>query len=91
MWSSVVLLSGTILIPDISGFTKFVNETEFSAGREITRQLLQGIINNNILNLEISEIEGDAVLFYTKNTLTPIQIKNQYEIMLEGFSEKLRS
>ncbi|WP_394341609.1 DUF2652 domain-containing protein [Salegentibacter salinarum] len=57
----------------------------------MTRQLLQGIINNNILNLEISEIEGDAVLFYTKNTLTPIQIKNQYEIMLEGFSEKLRS
>ena len=81
---------GTILIPDISGFTKFVTETEFAAGREITRQLLQVIINNNILNLKISEIEGDAVLFYIKDSLTPIQIKDQYEIMLEKFREKVK-
>ncbi|WP_051907806.1 DUF2652 domain-containing protein [Flavimarina sp. Hel_I_48] len=80
---------GTLLIPDISGFTKFVNETEFNAGREITKQLLQVILNNNILDLKISEIEGDAVLFYTKVPLTPIQIKNQYEVMLESFTEKI--
>jgi len=81
--------NGTILIPDISGFTKFVNETEFAAGREIIRQLLQVIINNNVLNLKISEIEGDAILFYTKHPLTPIQIKDQYEIMLGRFREKV--
>lgn len=81
--------SGTILIPDISGFTKFVNETEFATGREITRELLQVIINNNILDLKISEIEGDAILFYIKDRLTPMQIKDQYEIMLGRFREKV--
>lgn len=79
---------GTILIPDISGFTKFVNETEFAVGREIIRQLLQVIIHSNSLNLKISEIEGDAILFYTMHPLTPIQIKGQYEVMLAGFREK---
>ena len=81
---------GTILIPDISGFTKFVNETEFTTGREITRQLLQVIINNNVLDLKISEIEGDAILFYIKDSLTPVQIKDQYEIMLSSFRKKVK-
>lgn len=81
--------NGTILIPDISGFTKFVHETEFTAGREIIRELLQVIINNNVLNLKISEIEGDAILFYTKHPLTPLQIRDQYEIILDGFREKV--
>lgn len=80
---------GTILIPDISGFTKFVNETEFSTGREITRQLLEVIISYNILELKISEIEGDAILFYTERTLTPIQIKEQYELMVDRFRAKV--
>lgn len=81
---------GMILIPDISGFTKFVEETEFGAGREITRQLLQVIIHYNVLDLKISEIEGDAILFYTDQALTPIQIKEQYELMLDRFRDKVR-
>lgn len=84
------LFKGMILIPDISGFTKFVKETEFGAGREITRQLLQVIINYNILDLKISEIEGDAILFYTDQALTPIQIKEQYELMLDRFQDKVK-
>lgn len=80
---------GTILIPDISGFTKFVKETAFSTGREITRKLLHVIIDHNILNLEISEIEGDAVLFYKKSSLSPIQIKQQFEVMLQAFRKEV--
>lgn len=80
---------GTILIPDISGFTSFVNETEFDTGREITRRLLKVMIESNILNLEISEIEGDAVLFYKKNQITLTQIKFQFESMLNNFNAKI--
>lgn len=80
---------GTILIPDISGFTKFVTRTEFSVGQEITKQLLEVIIRNNILNLKISEIEGDAVLFYKKNALSLTQIQKQFERMLYMFDEKV--
>ena len=55
-----------IFIPDISGYTKFVTETETKHSKHIITELLEVIINANTLKLQISEIEGDAVLFYRK-------------------------
>ncbi len=53
-----------LFIPDISGFTKFVHETEISHSEHIIRELLESLIDANEMDLQISEIEGDAVLFY---------------------------
>ena len=55
---------GLLFIPDISGFTRFVNESEIDHSRLIIQELLEIIINANQIGLEISEIEGDAILFY---------------------------
>ena len=55
---------GLLFIPDISGFTRFVNETEIDHSRLIIQELLELLINANETGLEISEIEGDAILFY---------------------------
>ena len=55
---------GLLFIPDISGFTQFVNEVEIEHSRFIIQQLLEVLIKANELGLEISEIEGDAILFY---------------------------
>jgi hypothetical protein len=55
---------GLLFIPDISGFTQFVNETEIDHSRVIIQELLEILINANQIGLEISEIEGDAILFY---------------------------
>lgn len=55
---------GLLFIPDISGFTRFVNETEIEHSRLIIQELLEILINANQMGLEISEIEGDAILFY---------------------------
>lgn len=55
---------GLIFIPDISGFTRFMNETEIGHSQVIIQELLEIIINANQIGLEISEIEGDAILFY---------------------------
>ena len=55
---------GLLFIPDISGFTRFVNESEIEHSRLIIQELLELLINANQLGLEISEIEGDAILFY---------------------------
>ena len=54
---------GLLFIPDISGFTRFINETEIDHSRLIIQELLELLINNNTTGLEISEIEGDAILF----------------------------
>ena len=55
---------GLLFIPDISGFTRFVNETEIGHSRLIIQELLEILINANQIGLEVSEIEGDAILFY---------------------------
>lgn len=55
---------GTIFIPDISGFTKFINETEIGHSQHIIAELLDLIIEETGTYFEISEIEGDAILFY---------------------------
>lgn len=55
---------GLLFIPDISGFTRFVTETEISHSRLIIQELLELLINANQIGLEVSEIEGDAILFY---------------------------
>jgi len=55
---------GLLYIPDISGFTKFVTQTEIEHSNEIISDLIEVIIKSNMLELKVSEIEGDAVLFY---------------------------
>ena len=55
---------GLLFIPDISGFTRFVTETEIGHSRSIIQELLEILINANQIGLEVSEIEGDAILFY---------------------------
>ena len=55
-----------IFIPDISGYTKFITETEAKHSKHIIVELLEVIIGANNLGMQISEIEGDAVLYYRK-------------------------
>ena len=53
-----------LFIPDISGFTQFVTDTEIKHSHSIIAELLEIIIDSNQLELTVSEIEGDAILFY---------------------------
>jgi hypothetical protein len=55
---------GLLFIPDISGFTRFVTDMEIEHSRHIIQELLEILIDSNELGLEVSEIEGDAILFY---------------------------
>lgn len=55
-----------ILIPDISGFTDFTTATEIDHSSHIINELLELIVESNKSDFTLSEIEGDAVLFYRK-------------------------
>src|SRR5258705_11421522 len=77
---------GLIFIPDISGFTRFINETEIEHSRHIIQELLEIIINANQTGLEISEIEGDAILFYRYGNAPNLQeLYKQVEKMFWEF------
>ena len=54
---------GLLFIPDISGFSRFVSQTEIEHSRLIIQELLETLINANQMGLEVSEVEGDAILF----------------------------
>ena len=53
-----------LCIPDISGFTHFMSNNDFKLGAKVIPSLLNKIVYSNDIGLKISEIEGDAVLFY---------------------------
>ena len=81
---------GLLFIPDISGFSKFVNEVEIEHSRFIIQQLLDLLINANDSGLEISEIEGDAILFYKFGEPDQLEsLYNQVEKMFRAFHQYL--
>ncbi len=79
-----------LFIPDISGFTKFVNKTEVQHGQHVITELLEILIDANFLELELSEIEGDALFFYKQGDL-PNQaiIADQARTMFLKFHQHL--
>jgi len=80
-----------IYIPDISGFTRFVNDTEIQHSQHIIEELLEIILQSNDLNFEVSEIEGDAVLFYREgDPPQPNQISRQIKNMFLNFHSYLQ-
>lgn len=79
-----------LFIPDISGFTRFVSRTDIEHSRLIIQELLESLINANQIGLEISEIEGDAILFYKYGDTPDLEsLYRQVEKMFCEFHRQL--
>ncbi|MDJ1468210.1 DUF2652 domain-containing protein [Cytophagaceae bacterium DM2B3-1] len=85
-----VVRDGLILIPDISGYSEFVSQTDIRLGQSIVYRLLSAIIQANELDMKIAEVEGDAVLFYRYGPPPSVSmILKQFEQMRNAFNEVL--
>ena len=62
--SSNIPQPALLFIPDISGFTQFVQATDVAHSQHIIEELLEKLIESNEIGLQVSEVEGDAILFY---------------------------
>ena len=83
--------STLFLIPDISGFTKFVKQTEVLHGQHIITELLEILIDANELGLTLSEIEGDALFFYKQDGMpNKNDLIRQSQAMFTKFHQHLR-
>jgi len=81
---------GLLFIPDISGFTNFINKVEIDHSRLILQELLEILINSNQMGLEVSEIEGDAILFYKYGQPPKLdELYKQVEKMFREFHKHL--
>jgi len=79
-----------ICIPDISGFTQFMSDVDFELTSKVIPSLLNNIIYSNEIGLKVSEIEGDAVLFYRPGELPPFeQLVSQCQYFYTAFYEQL--
>jgi Protein of unknown function (DUF2652) len=81
---------GLLFIPDISGFTRFVNQTDIEHSSLIIQELLEVLINSNQMGLQVSEIEGDAILFYKYGELPGMEtLYSQVQKMFCDFHKRL--
>ena len=80
-----------LFIPDISGFTEFVHHTEISHSRHIISELLEVLIDSNAYQLELAEIEGDALFFYKVDDNVDVEmLKKQIQDMYIAFHTHLK-
>ena len=79
-----------LFIPDISGFTKFIQTTEANHSQHVIAELLELLIESNTLDMNLAEVEGDALFFYKENFI-PSQEKllAQIETMFTAFYSHL--
>ncbi len=83
--------STLFFIPDISGFTKFINETEIEHSQHIIKDLLELLVDADVLGLTVSEFEGDAILFFKKGEPPSLnKFLEQAEKMFVGFHTHLK-
>ncbi|AWV98456.1 DUF2652 domain-containing protein [Arcticibacterium luteifluviistationis] len=79
-----------LFIPDISGYTKFINHTDVEHSRHIVSELLEVLLDKNTLNLELAEIEGDALFLYKLQSTSTIEdVWAQAKKMFIAFHEHL--
>jgi len=78
-------------MPDISGFTKFVNNTEIEHGTHIIAELLELLIDSATIDLELVEIEGDALFMFTSKIPDYKQLLELTTTMLENFHVHTKS
>ena len=80
-----------IFIPDITGFTKFVQSTATRHSQHIISELLETLLDSNHLGLDIAELEGDAIVFYKYAQMPSLDaLLFQAKRMFENFHQQLQ-
>ena len=78
-------------IPDISGYTNFIQTTEIEHSQHVIAELLEALIEANVENLKLAEIEGDALFFYKENKVpSQERLLAQIERMFKAFYGHLK-
>lgn len=84
------MANSLLFIPDISGFTHFVQNTEVEHSQHVIAELLEVLIHANTLDLQLAEIEGDALFFYRMDLPSQEKLLAQIEIMFTAFYSHLK-
>ncbi len=79
-----------LFLPDISGYTKFIQTTEIEHSQHVISELLEILISANTEDLKLAEIEGDALFFYKEGEIpSQERLLVQIESMFTAFYSHL--
>lgn len=79
-----------LFLPDISGFTEFVQTTEVAHSQHVISELLEVLVEANTQNLQLAEIEGDALFFFREDIPSQEKLLAQVETMFTAFYGHLK-
>jgi uncharacterized protein YndB with AHSA1/START domain len=82
------LQEGALVLADISGYSKFVAQTEVDHSWSILHELLDTVVRSVHGRMDVSQVEGDAILFITGMT-TP-EVISAIEGTFVAFHRRLR-
>lgn len=79
-----------LFLPDISGFTQFIQTTEVLHSQHVISELLEVLLEANTLDLQLAEIEGDALFFFKEEIPSLEKILAQVETLFTAFYSHLK-
>jgi uncharacterized protein YndB with AHSA1/START domain len=82
------LREGALVLADISGYSKFVQQTEVDHSWSILHELLDTVVRSVQGRMDVSQVEGDAILFITG--LTTEDVLRALEGTFVAFHRRLR-
>jgi uncharacterized protein YndB with AHSA1/START domain len=82
------LQEGALVLADISGYSSFVAQTEVDHSWSILHELLDTVVRSVLGRMDVSQVEGDAILFITG--LSSADVISALEGTFVAFHRRLR-
>jgi len=82
------LRDGALVIADISGYSKFIAQTEVDHSWSILHELLDTMVRSLMGRMDVSQVEGDAILFISG--LSAEDVIHAIEATFIAFHRRLR-
>ena len=82
------LQEGALVLADISGYSKFIAQTEVDHSWSILHELLDTMVRSMEGRMDVSQVEGDAILFISG--LTTQEVVQAVETTFVAFHRRLR-
>ena len=82
------LQEGALVLADISGYSRFVQQTEVDHSWSILHELLDTMVRNLQGRMDVSQVEGDAILFISG--LTTPEVITSLEGTFVAYHRRLR-
>jgi uncharacterized protein YndB with AHSA1/START domain len=82
------LQEGALVLADISGYSKFIAQTEVDHSWSILHELLDTMVRSMQGRMDVSQVEGDAILFISG--LTTVEVIQAVELTFIAFHRRLR-